>query len=236
VSHHAAAAVYRLRQFPEGVLSVTVPHPQHQRVAGATVHQSRVLERHHWINLYGRRTTTLARTLVDLAAVVSHRDLDLAYEDAILTEHLTHARMSRCFLELMHDGRRGMAKLGSILDERGPGFVAAASELERMLFRSCTIAGLTPVRQYAHPGREIVDGCVDGAFVEAKLIVEADGRRWHNRLAAQRHDRARDKAAARAGWQTLRFCHEELTEDVRGQAEAIRETYDKRCRLLAPSA
>jgi len=233
VSHQAAAASFHLRQFPQGLLTVTVPHPQHQRVAGAVVHQSRVLRRHHWINLYGRRTTTLARTLFDLAAEVSYRDLDLAYEDAILTEHLTHAQMTRTFLELMHPGRRGMTKLGSILDERGPGFVAAASELERMLFTTCARVGLTPVRQYPHPGRELVPGCVDGAFVEAKLIIEADGRRWHNRVQAQRHDRARDKSAGRAGWHTMRFGHEELTETPAAEAEAIRETYDERCRLLS---
>ncbi len=232
VSHQSAAASFRLRQFPEGLLTVTVPHPQHQRVAGAVVHQSRVLRRHHWINLYGRRTTTLARTLFDLAAEVSYRDLDLAYEDAILTDHLTHAQMTRTFLELMHPGRRGMDKLGSILDQRGPGFVAAASELERLLFATSALVGLTPVRQHPHPGRQIVQGCVDGAFVEAKLILEADGRRWHSRVAAQRHDRARDKAAARAGWQTMRFGHEELTEDPDREAAAIRETYDERCRLL----
>ena len=68
---------------------------------------------------------------------------------------------------------------------------------------------------------------------EAKLILEADGRRWHNRVAAQRHDRARDKAAARAGWQTMRFCHEELADDADGEAQAIRETYEERCRLLS---
>src|SRR5690349_16637978 len=43
VSHQAAAACFRVRQFPEELLTVTVPHPQHQRVHGATVHQSRVL-------------------------------------------------------------------------------------------------------------------------------------------------------------------------------------------------
>ena len=217
VSHHAAAAVYRLRQFPQGLLTVTVPHPQHQRVAGVTVHQTRILLRHHWLNLYGRRTTTLARTLVDLAAEVSHRDLDLAYEDAILTDHLSHAQMSRCFMELMHPGRKGMVKLGSILDERGPGFVAAASELERMLFETCARVDLEPVRQFPLPGHQTVRGCVDGALVEAKLILEADGRRWHNRVAAQRHDKARDKAAGRVGWHTMRFCHEELAEDPAGR-------------------
>ncbi len=232
VSHDSAAVLYRSPGFPREVLAVTVPHPQHQRVAGAVVHQTRVLPDHHWINLFGRRTTTLARTLVDLAPQISRVRLDRAYEHAILTDHLSHARMSRCFMELLSPGRKGMVKLGMVLDERGPGFVAAASELERMLFDCCARVGLTPVRQFPLPGHQVVTGCVDAALVEAKLILEADGRRWHNRVADQRRDRARDKAAGRVGWQTMRFCYEELTEDPEGEAQAILETYEQRIALL----
>ncbi len=236
VSHEAAASDYRVPGFPQGPLTITVPHPQHQRVAGATIHQSRVIERHHWIVLYGRRTTTLARTLVDLAAWTSYSRLDAAYEYALVTDHLTQARMAACFAELLHPARRGMTKLGTILDARGPGHVPAASELERMLFAACDLVGLTPLRQFPLPGHQIVTGCVDAALVEAKLILEADGRRWHTRVADFRRDRERDKAAARVGWQTMRFTHEELVEDPRAEAEAIRETYDERRRLLGSAA
>jgi very-short-patch-repair endonuclease len=232
VSHESAAAIYPLPGFPRVPLIVTVPHPQHLRVAGATVHQTRDMRRHHWLNLYGRRTTTLARTIVDLAATTSRLRLDRAYEDALLTEHLTYARMSRCFSELLKPGRKGMTKLASILDDRGPGFVPAASELERMLFDVCALVDLEPVRQFPLPGRGDITGFVDAAFIEAKLILEADGRRWHDRVATQRHDRARVNSAARVGWQTLRFGHEELTADPDGEAQVIRETYNERGALL----
>ena len=55
-----------------------------------------------------------------------------------------------------------------------------------------------------------IDGCVDFGWPEARLIVEADGRRWHTRIADLRRDRERDNQAARAGWQTLRFLHESI--------------------------
>ena len=126
-----------------------------------------------------------------------------------------------------------MTKLASILDERGPGFVPAASELERMLFDVCARVGLEPVRQFPLPGRGDITGFVDAAFVEAKLILEADGRRWHDRVASQGKDRARVNTAARVGWQTLRFGYEELTADPDGEAAVIRETYDERVSLLA---
>lgn len=233
VSCESAAAQYRVDGFPKKELSVTVPHPQNLRVAGATVHQTRFMPRHHWVNLYGRRTTTLARTLVDLAATTSRLRLDRAYESALLTDHLTHAKMTRCFGELLLPGRKGLTKLASILDERGPGFVPAASELERMLFDVCDSVDLEPVRQFPLPGRGDITGFVDAAFVEAKLILEADGRRWHDRVASQGKDRARVNTAARVGWQTLRFGYEELTADPDGEAETIRETYDRRVALLA---
>lgn len=233
VSCESAAALYRVDGFPKKELSVTVPHPQNLRVAGANVHQTRFLPRHHWVNLYGRRTTTLARTLVDLAATTSRLRLDRAYESALLTDHLTYAKMSQCFGELLLPGRKGMTKLASILDERGPGFVPAASELERRLFDVCSRVGLQPVRQFPLPSRGDMTGFVDAAFVEAKLILEADGRRWHDRVASQRQDRHRVNTAARVGWQTLRFGHEELTNDPDGEAETIRETYDQRIALLA---
>jgi hypothetical protein len=233
VSHDSAAAVSAMDGFPRDVLSVTVPHPQHQRVAGAIGHQTRYLPRHHWVNLYGRRTTTPARTLVDLAATTSRLRLDRAYESALLSGHLTHAKVSRCFGELLLPGRKGMTKLASILDERGPGFVPAASELERMLFDACGRVGLEPLRQFPLPGRGDITGFVDAAFVEAKLILEADGRRWHDRVASQGKDRARVNTAARVGWQTLRFGYEELAADPDGEAAVIRETYDERLSLLA---
>jgi len=233
VSHESAAHDQRLPGWPEGPPTLTVPHPQHQRVTGAVVHQSRYLPRRHWLNLYGRRTTTVARTLVDLAASSSRTRLELGYEHAVLVGNLSHAAMAATFRELLRPGRRGMHKLAAVLDARSPRDVLPASDLERLLFDVCDRAGLTPVRQYPHPGPQVQAGCVDAALVEARLILEADGRRWHNRLADQARDRWRDKEAARAGWQTLRFCHEELSFTPEQEASTIREVYDRRCALVA---
>jgi very-short-patch-repair endonuclease len=55
-------------------------------------------------------------------------------------------------------------------------------------------------------------GYVDRCWPEAYLIVEIDGRSWHAREAAMAADRARDRTAARVGWQTLRILDEELTD------------------------
>ena len=232
VSHDTAAAEFRWPGFRLRNLHLTVPHPEHQRVRGATVHQTRVLPRHHWIVFAGRRTTTMARTLVDIAPTASRKKLALAYEDGIVTRHLSHSKASRCLMELMSPGRKGLRKLGSVLDDRGPGYVAPASELERVLFELVVRAGLPePVRQFPHPGRQGINGCVDAAFVEPKLILEADGRRWHTRLDDFARDAARDKQAARAGWQTLRFIFEELVGDPEDSCATLLDVYNQRISL-----
>lgn len=233
VSHRTAAASLRVEGFPRRGVDLTVLHPGHQRVAGATVHQTRYLPPHHTITFNGRRTTTLARTLVDLSPQLSFKRLELAYEHSIVTDHLDYAKMNRAFRELAVPGRKGMTKLARVLDERGPGFVAPASELERALFEVAALAGLPrPVRQHPLPGHHGVEGCVDGAIPPARLILEADGRRWHTRLANLARDLARDKQAARVGWDTLRFIHVELTDDRDESAATMWDIYTERLALL----
>lgn len=69
-----------------------------------------------------------------------------------------------------------------------------------------------PRRHFPLPGRGAVEGTVDAAYPDARLIVEADGRRWHTRIRDLLRDHDRDAEAARAGWQTLRFLYERITE------------------------
>ena len=119
-----------------------------------------------------------------------------------------------------------------ILDERGPGLMAPASELEHLMLRALDAAGLPrPVAQHPFPGRQVIAGCVDAAYPDARIILEADGRRWHSRVRDLVRDRARDNEAARAGWQTLRFMTDELRSDPVGVAETVGET--RRMRLEA---
>jgi len=232
VAYESAGAQYGAPGCVKEGLHLTVPHPQHQRVTGATVHQTRCLPAHHVVQLWGRRTTTYARTLVDLAATMGRAQLDVALQHGIITGRLTVGGMARTFEDLSVPGRRGMVKLGDVLDERATGERPPASELERLLFALCDEVGLAPQRQYPHPGVHGIEGCVDGALPDAKLIVEADGRRWHTRVADFARDRDRDNQATRVGWDTLRFPWEELVGDADDAAATLLDTYTLRRDLL----
>ncbi len=47
-----------------------------------------------------------------------------------------------------------------------------------------------------------------------RLIVEADGRRWHTRRADFENDRRRDHIALANGHRTVRFTYDQLVHDV----------------------
>jgi very-short-patch-repair endonuclease len=105
-----------------------------------------------------------------------------------------------------------MAALRLILEERGPGYVPPASRLERLAFDCLVDGGLAvPVRQHPLPSRA-GPGRVDLAYPDARLIIEADSRRWHTRVADFEVDRRRDNEATALGWQVLRVTWRDLVD------------------------
>jgi very-short-patch-repair endonuclease len=77
---------------------------------------------------------------------------------------------------------------------------------------------------------------VDGCDPAAKLIVETDGRRWHTRIAQLKLDHDRDREAARAGYETLRFLHEDVVANLDATIAEILEVRDARLALFAAAS
>jgi len=127
--------------------------------------------------------------------------------------------------------------LGDVLDERGDGYVADASELERALFAALGGAGLRlPRRQVPLPGRGALEGLVDAVYDDAKVVLEADGRRWHTRIRDLKRDHLRDAEAARVGWQTLRFLFEQIMGDPDEVCAVVNDVCAVRLRSQEPPA
>ena len=224
-SHECAAEAWNLHPVVTGRFVFTTHHGDHHRIPNVTVHQLKDLRPHHITVLDGMPTTTAARTVVDLAAVVSFERLKRIVENGVNDRIVTDDEVGRVLHDVARRGKWGMKKLARVLALRAPGDPVPASQLERMLLDAVRSAGLPdPIPQFPHPGREIGTGWVDYAYPDAKLILEADGRRWHQRIADIGRDHARDKAAARAGWLTMRFTHEELTADPVDAGRSVVET------------
>lgn len=236
VSHEAAAAIHGLAGFPRRLAVVTTAHGNHQRPAGAILHQSTDLVDSHVCHVAGfgaLPVTSVARTIVDLAAVTRRARLGVVLDDAVVAKLTTYLEVIDLFASIMRRGKRGMPVLAAVLDARGDGYVPPQSELERALFGLLEDRGVRDlVRQYPHPARTEVDGCTDGCFVPEKLIVESDGRRWHTRIQDIGKDHHRDNEALRAGYATLRLLHEHIVGDPDGTFDLVMDTREERRRQL----
>ncbi len=224
-SHECAAEARKLHPVPTGQLAFTTHHGDHHKIPQVTVHQLRDLLPHHTTIVDGLATTTAARTVVDLAAVVSFERLKRIVENGVNDGITTDDDVAAVLHEIARRGKWGVKNLQRVLASRAPGDPLPDSVLEQLLLDALRLVGLPePVAQFPHPGRHPGRGRVDFAYPGAKLILEADGRRWHQRVADLQRDRARDNEAARAGWLTMRFMHEELRSDPADVGLAIAET------------
>ena len=229
LSHEAAAELVQLNAVLRGLVVVSVARGRHPECGGVTYHQLDDVLPHHRTEVEGFPTTTVARTLVDLAAVVGTRRLADAVEDALVRRMSSMSELAAVLADVRRPGKPGVRRLVDVLAERD-GRPPADSALERLLHEAARRAGVRVVAQAPLPTRGFLVGLVDLAVQESKLILEADGRRWHAREQAMARDRQRDREAARRGWLTLRFVHADLTHDLVGCADDIRATHRSRLR------
>jgi very-short-patch-repair endonuclease len=157
----------------------------------------------------GIPTTTVSRTLLDLAAILPRPRLELALDRAESTRATDPLPLAA--LLNRHRGRRGTRALAGLLD--GVAAQATRSDLEASFFALVRAAGLpkptvnlpirTPARWYE----------ADVAWPHERLIVELDGRAHHHTARAFEDDRAKDRALAVAGWRTIRITCKHVTTE-----------------------
>jgi len=233
VSHETALRLHGLGDdlVPSRPLTFTIPHGDHARVAGAVAHQIDDLAPADVGAVAMLPTSRPHRAVVEVAATVGRRRLGDIVDELLVTRRTSHEAIAACLARIARPGKPGVRALGEVLDERGDGYVADASKLERALFTALESAGLPPPRRQAPlPGRGALEGLVDAAYDDAKVIIEADGRRWHTRIRDLKRDHQRDAEAARVGWQTLRFLYEEIMGNPGDVCAMIRDVCAVRMR------
>ena len=230
LTHESAAELHRIDGVVRGRIVVSVAHTRRIDVPGVVVHRVDDLTDLDAVSVAGFPTTTPARTILDLASVLSSARLRRAVDHGI-TDHLTtFTELGAVLARVRRRGKPGVRRLVAVLDALD-GEPPPASELERHLASVARRAGVQVVRQFPLPwASEPIRGCVDAAIPASRLILEADGRSWHGRLDDMAKDRRRDRAALRAGWETLRFVYADLVGDPAGAADDIRVVHQRRLR------
>jgi hypothetical protein len=234
VSHEAAAELHGVPNVIRNRVVLVNAHGHHHRLPGVIVHQLNDVLPEHRTSVDGLPITTPARTIVDLAAVVHPARLLPIVEGTHHARIASYAEVGVCMTSIARRGKPGIRHLARVLDKLTATKGVTMSKLERLLLELILGAGLPrPVSQYVFAGRLFTNGCVDAAYIDAKLVIEADGRAWHTRIADVKRDRDRDNEAARQGWQTLRLLWEHITADPRETAALIRDVRRERLLLLA---
>jgi very-short-patch-repair endonuclease len=203
-SHRAAAALWGLEGCRPGPPELVVPRGRRYRRPGVRTHESTDLGLVTPVWRSGIPVTPVARTLLDLGAVVDARRTHVALDDArrrrltdwdaLLATLTAHARR----------GRDGVGTLRAILDDHFGEIAVTDSGFERLVVSLLLSAGLPrPVLQH-----QVEVGGVryrlDLAYPEARVAIELDGID-HLRPEMFEGDRHRQNAIVLSGWTVLRF-------------------------------
>lgn len=231
--HRAAAAHYGLWGAKQGPLEVLVERRSRVRPKGVIVHQTDTLDDVDRSVHRGIAITSVARTLVDYAAVVPAFLVEQAVESALNRGLVTETQIAERIDALSVPGRRGVRRLASVMGCRltgGP----AGSYLEVLAAHlDVTIPGL--VRQFAvtFPDGERVH--LDWAFPDVKYNAEFDGDEYHRGGRPSRADLLRDRTLGRLGWTVRRFPYGDVVErpawvaaEIVAAVERLRSTAARR--------
>jgi hypothetical protein len=205
VSHRSAAVLWGISGFRPGPLDITVPPGRSNRNSLARVHRSVV----DGIRRDGIPVTRPARTLADLARVVSGDVLEEAVDDALCRR--------LCRLEDLP----AQGKLREVLAAwNGDGLADGVAEMR--VVRALLAAGLpAPVRQYEIWVDGVLIARVDLAYPPFRLAMELDGFRWHAGRRKFRSDRMRRNRVEAAGWRLLEAAPEDIDDLVAGAAAIV---------------
>ena len=203
-SHRAAAAVHRLDGFGPGILEISVLNGRMPRLSGCVLHRVATLGAADVMAVDGIPTTTIARTLCDLGAVVNDDLVEQALDDA-LRRGCSQRWIDDALNRLDRPGPSGTAALRRVLARPDRKGALPDSRFERLVERLVVAGGLpTPVRQ--HPVRNDqgqLIGRIDVAWPDVQLGLEATSARWHFGEHRRRRDQVRDRRMRRRGWELL---------------------------------
>lgn len=222
-SHLSAVRLWGLRSHDTD-LELTLPYTRNSRVRGATVHRSTDLVDIDIVERLGIPTTSIERTLCDVGARVSPRELQRITDHALGTNLTSPDRLARFVERVGTNGRPGVAAMRQRLTAQADSARLAESGPELALARLCTEYGLPrPVPQHAVRirGRRYR---VDLAYPDQRVFLEFDGLRWHSSPEAIARDHRRQNALTSAGWLPLRFAWLDLTDRPAAVADEIRRT------------
>jgi very-short-patch-repair endonuclease len=215
-SHRAAGALWDLIPAVAGPVDVTVPRGGSPRRAGIAIHVTRSLPPAEITSRDGVPCTTWARTLVDLAAVLTSRRLERALEQSQILQLFDLGALKHALAGA--NGRRGTGTLRRLVGDLDDDPPFTRTELERRFLDLVREAGLPrPVVNAVVAGHE-----VDFHWPKERVVMETDGRGTHDTRIAFERDHRRDLDLELAGWHVIRISWRQLLEQPKRVTATLR--------------
>ncbi|MGD9735411.1 MAG: hypothetical protein AB7V58_07390 [Solirubrobacterales bacterium] len=221
LSHRSAAELWGIRDSEPGAIDVTAPNRRGRAPDGIASHRNGSLGPGDRTVLRDIPCTTIPRLLLDCAATEPLDELRSLVSQAeirkLVRRPLVREQIRR------HRGRRGVARLRLVFDQIHPETKRTRSELEALFLAMCVTAALpTPeVNVMVEVGDERPLE-VDFLWRDARLIIEADSRRFHDTDSAFLTDRQREQKLQLAGWRVSHCTWEQVEFEPRSLAATVR--------------
>jgi very-short-patch-repair endonuclease len=223
ISHGTAAALWGLRDRAPGLIDMIVRCETGRKVDGIQARRCRYPANEETIVHEGIPCTTPSRTLVDLAGVLGAGAMRRVVERAGVLELLDIAALDAAVHRAK--GRPGMPALRTILlDWRpiGHDLPRLRSDFEARLLSliaACELPRPRCNQAISSNGRRIE---VDFLWDEQRLVVEADGRSFHDNRVAFERDRRRDQDLGLAGYRVVRFTWNQVVREPEATVRILR--------------
>lgn len=218
LSHRDGCALHGVRQCNRRVFEVTVPRKQRPR-PGIQLHYGR-LPSDELTTVRGIPVTTVARSLLDLAAVCPRRDVEKAMNEAEV-QRLT-SPLSLAQLTERYPGHRGSRTVRVILGSLTAGDAITREAIAARLLE--VVEGELLPRPSLNVWVTVGDRSheCDAVWHEQRVMVELDGYAVHGTRQRFESDRERDRLLQARGWSVVRITWRQLRDDPGGVARDLR--------------
>lgn len=190
LSRQAAIANHGLDR-PPRLVTVALPNRSARRQRGVAPHSSPPFARDEVVIRKGLRTTSIERTLLDLAAIGEPVERLVAEATA---KRLTSIAKLRAYVE-RRAGARGAARLRSCIEETRTRSKAEAEFARWLRGRGIVVPQMNV---------EFGPYTLDGLWPDARLVLEIDTFATHGTRKSFEDDRRRDAYTAARGLRTIR--------------------------------
>lgn len=201
------------------------------------LHTSTKVPAHHVTTFRGIPIATPTRALFEASASIHPLRLERAIDNCWSRGLTSGPRLHAMFDELRARGRRRLAVMRPLLDERGPDYVPPESGLEARFHQICREAGLPRMRRQVDSGDD-GDwlGRVDFRDEVVPLIVQLNSDLYHASLLDRRADERQTRLFERAGYVVLALWQHEVWHERPKVVRDLHEGRRRAARLVRAAA